>query len=92
MNVNEALELSTVIRKRIKELTEMRDKVARIETWENKKIEPAYDVRKVDERIITLQTILFNLSVDIKKTNAVTALISTSKDYEADKKWVFKSI
>jgi hypothetical protein len=79
MTINEAISFKGQLTSRLAELKQLRDQVSTKETrWMNdqstKLVEPQYDVKKVDLKIVQIQNWLFKIDSAIKKTNAITDL------------------
>lgn len=75
--INELLVLSKTIRERLNSLKSLNESLTKRESFfgsPEKVVEPTYDVRKVDQKIIELQTFLFHVDAAIKKSNAVTEI------------------
>lgn len=89
MTVSESLQLVKAIKQRASSLEKLRDQVSVKETYysaTNKISEPLYDVKEVDNKLVSLNQILFTLESAIKQSNAVTNLsvnISTNDVFEA---------
>lgn len=89
MTVSESLQLVKAIKQRVSSLEKLRDQVSVKETYyssKDKTIEPLYDVKAVDAKLINLQQILFTLESAVKQSNAVTIVnvsISTEDVFEA---------
>ena len=78
MTINEALSLVKVVKERLAELKNLRDRVAVKETTlfdqREKTVEPQYDVKEVDKKIAELETFLFKADSKIKQANATTQI------------------
>ena len=74
MTINEALVLVQVIKERKAELLRLRSEVSTKDVYfeRDKAVEPLYDVKKVDAKIVQLQSCLVNASYCIKVANAIT--------------------
>jgi trehalose utilization protein len=74
MTICETLVLIKAVQARIGELSALRNEVAGTKTYfEPKKIvEPAYDVKKVDQMITNLRRWLYRAEAKVKQSNAVT--------------------
>lgn len=82
--INELLVLSKAVRERINNLKELVSKTAVRERFYGnveKVVEPQYDVKKVDAKIVTLQKFLLDVDTAIKQSNAVTTV---EINYQAD--------
>lgn len=83
MTVNEALVLIKTIKQRRSELSHLRNRISVTETIygdSNKIIEPEYDVKAVDQRMVELQKMEFELETEIKRSNAITVIPDSSVD------------
>ena len=90
MTINEALTLMKAVRKRIGSLEALRESVSNKTTYysaQEKTVEPQYDVKTVDKKIMELEEILFSLDNSIKKANAVTEV-----DFDVESKTIFESL
>ena len=80
MTINEALSLITIVKKRVSELQTLRSDVATTKTSsyfepkKEEKIEPNYDIKAVDKKIVELETFLFKADSRIKQSNANTQI------------------
>ena len=75
--VNELLSLCKAVRGRLNSLEGLRDKVSVQETifgQKEKLVEPQYNVKEVDKRIVKLQNFLFEADSKIKQSNAMTSV------------------
>jgi hypothetical protein len=75
MTINELMSLMKVIRSRVSELEALSSKVATRESWrgeDSKVIEPQYDIKLVDKKLVGLQNFLFKADAAIKQANAKT--------------------
>jgi len=75
MKINEVLSLVKVVRERLGDLKAMRTQVAVKETYyrePEKVIEPQYDIKELDAKIVKLQNFLFEADSRVKAANAVT--------------------
>jgi len=82
MTINEAMALEKIVRERLSELRDLRSKVAvKSEThWfgrepssdKKESIEPQFDVKTVDKKVVQLENFLFKISASIKQANART--------------------
>ena len=73
--INEALIMIKSIRERLGSLRQLRNHVAVKETYfgtKEKLVEPTYDVRKVDLKIVQLENFLYEADAAIKASNART--------------------
>ena len=90
MTINEALTLIKAVRKRIGSLEALRESVSNKTTYysaQEKTVEPQYDVKTVDKKIMELEQILFSLDNSIKKANAITEV-----DFDVKSKIIFESL
>lgn len=77
MTINEALCLVKVVRERLGELRSLRAQVATKDTYYgdgNKIVEPMYDVKIIDRKIVYLENFLFQTDSKIKTSNAITQI------------------
>lgn len=77
MTINEALVLTKVVRERMNDLRGLRNEVSKKESYlyskdEKRIVEPQYDVKAVDRKIVELETFLLKTEMAIKRSNAVT--------------------
>ncbi len=77
ITINQLLVLMKTVRQRLHGLTTLRDKVSTRDTYmygdQSKKIiEPQYDVKAVDKKVVELENFLFMADSTIKTSNAVT--------------------
>ena len=76
MTVNELLVLMRRVRERVKNLESMKSHVSTRESWmrgdAEKIIEPNYDVKALDKKIMELENFLFKADAAIKQSNART--------------------
>ncbi len=75
MTINELLVLIKAVRSRVSELNSLRTQVAIQENYYGNKervVTPLYDVKKVDKKIVELETFLFKADAKIKQSNALT--------------------
>jgi len=82
LTINEALTLIKAIRKRITSLEALRETVSNKTTYysaQEKTVEPQYNVKTVDRKIMELEETLFSLDNAIKKSNAITEVDFTFK-------------
>lgn len=82
MTINEALTLIKAIRKRISSLEALRESVSNKITYystQEKSVDPQYDVKVVDKKIMELEKTMFSLDNAIKKQNAITEIDFTFK-------------
>ena len=89
MTINEGISLQKAVRDRVSELKVLRDKVAvkQTTTWFNDKdkkedVEPQYDVKLVDKKIVELGLFLYKLDSKIKHANAVTTINGLEVDVD----------
>lgn len=81
MSINQVLSLTKIVRERLNELRSLRQSLATKERHffgeEEKKrteIEPQFDVRTVDKKVIELENFLFLADSAVKTSNAITKL------------------
>ncbi len=82
--INELLVLSKAVRERINNLKSLQENVSKKERYfgaTEKVVEPQYDVRLVDKKIVELQRFLLKVDTSIKKSNAITEV---DIDFSAD--------
>lgn len=77
MTINELLVLQKAVRERKNELSSLRSQVSTKERFfsmnqENKVVEPQYDVKAVDKKIVELELFLFKADAAVKQANATT--------------------
>jgi len=75
MTVNELLSLMKIVRERASELKALRSQLSVKERWmttSEKIVEPQYNVKLVDTKIVELQNFLFLADSKIKTINART--------------------
>lgn len=86
MTVNELLVLMRRIRERVKSLENLKSQVSTRETWmrgdAEKTIEPQYEIKVLDKRIMELENFLFKADAAIKQSNAKT-LVGLKVDVDA---------
>ena len=89
MVISEALVLLKTIQKRKNELLKLRDNVSNKEWYPDSKktIEPQYDVKEVDMKIVQLETMEYNIERRVKNANACTKI-----DFECDIKQILSPI
>ena len=90
MTINEGLTLIKAIRKRISSLETLRESVSNKTTYysaQEKSVEPQYDVKEVDKKIMELEQIMFSLDNAIKKQNAIAEI-----DFTFEMKTIFESL
>lgn len=90
MTINEALTLIKAIRKRISSLEALRETVSNKTTYystQEKLVEPQYDVKEVDKKIMELEKIMFSLDNAIKKQNAIAKI-----DFNFEIETIFESL
>lgn len=83
--INELLVLSKIVRERVNNLKALSEKVSKREVFystSEKVVEPTYDVKLVDKKIVELQRFLLDADTAIKKSNAVTEV---EIEYSVDK-------
>ena len=78
MTVNELLVLMRRIRERIKSLEGLKSQVSTRESWmrgdAEKNIEPNYDIKVLDKKVMELENFLFKADSAIKQSNAMTKI------------------
>jgi hypothetical protein len=81
MTINQILSLTKIVRERLTELRQLRSSLAvkeRVyfgETEQKRKdVEPQYDIKKVDQKIVGLENFLFLADSSVKTSNAITKL------------------
>ena len=77
LTVNELMVLMKSIRDRLAGLRAMRSQVSTTDRWlgdAQKIIEPVYDVKKLDKKIVELENFLFRADSKIKTANAKTVV------------------
>ena len=77
MTINELLVVTKIVRERLKDLKELRTEVANVKRVYGEKEsvkEPQYDVKKVDQKITSLQNFLMVADQKVKQSNAVTQI------------------
>ena len=77
MTINELLVLQKAVRERKNELSSLRSQLSTKERYfnignENKVVEPQYDVKAVDKKIVELELFLFKADAAVKQSNAST--------------------
>lgn len=85
MTINELLSLMKVVRERISNLRELRSEVSTKDTWMREKekvVEPQYDVKLVDKKLVELETFLFKADAKIKQSNAVVEITNLEVDVD----------
>ena len=90
MTINEALTLIKAIRKRISSLETLRESVSNKTTYysaQEKTVDPQYDVKAVDKKIMEFEQIMFSLDTAIKKQNAIAEI-----DFTFEMKTIFESL
>lgn len=75
--INELLVLMRRVKERVKQLETLRAQNTTTERWMrstdiDRVIEPKYDVRVIDKKIMELENFLFKADAAIKQANAVT--------------------
>lgn len=81
MSINQVLSLTKIVRERLSELRQLRSSVAtkeRVffgdEEQKRKEVEPQYDIRLIDRKVIELENFLFLADSSVKASNAQTLL------------------
>jgi len=78
MTINELMVFMKAVRQRIYELSSLRSQIAVKETIyggdKTKVIEPQYDIKVVDKKIVELQNFLYKADSKIKQSNATTTI------------------
>lgn len=81
MSINQILSLSKIIRERLNELRQLRSGLATKERTfygeeeqKRKEIEPQYDMKAVDRKVVELENFLFLADSAVKTSNAITKL------------------
>jgi hypothetical protein len=80
LTVNSAMSLMKTLRERVSSLKALRQQVAvqTKQTWRTGETVdetiPQYDVKKVDQKIMELENVLFQIDSAIKQKNAVTKI------------------
>ena len=77
LTINETLSLCKAVRERVNGLNRLRSEVSKKETlWGEKErtIEPQYDVKLVDRKIVELEKFLYQADARIKQSNALTTV------------------
>lgn len=77
--INQVLVMQKAIRERVSDLKRLRGDVASRESYlygkdEKKVVEPQYDVKAVDKKLMELEKFLFHADVKVKHSNAVTEI------------------
>jgi hypothetical protein len=77
MTINEVMALQKAVRERITTLKGLRQQVATKERYfnlatENKVVEPQYDIKATDKKIMLLENFMFKADAAVKQTNAKT--------------------
>ena len=75
--INELLVLGKAIRERVNVLKSLMETVAKKEHYfgsTEKVVEPTYDVKLVDKKLVELQKFLLKIDTLIKQSNALTAV------------------
>ena len=73
--INELLVLTIIVRERLNNLKELSQVVSKKEHYyvaAEKVIEPTYEIKIVDKKIVHLQKFLLDVDTKIKQSNAVT--------------------
>ena len=82
VTVNYLLALEKSLRERLGQLNELKTQSARRTYFENdKREEPTYDIKKVDQKITKINKALFEVNHKIKESNAKTT-IETNVNYD----------
>ena len=90
LTINKALSLLKIIRYRIGELKELRSEISTKETFmgqTNKIVEPQYDVKTVDRKIVRLEKAIFEIDSSIKGSNAIVQI-----DVSIDENEIFEPL
>lgn len=81
MTVNEAISLQKAVRGRVQELKSLRSEVAASKetNWygerdKTEKVEPQFDVKVVDAKIVEIELFLYKIDAAIKQSNAATEI------------------
>lgn len=81
MSINQVLSLTKIVRERLGELRQLRSSLATKETnyfgdqeQKRKEIEPQFDVKIVDRKVVELENFLFLADSAVKTSNAITKL------------------
>jgi len=78
MTINELMVFMKAVRQRIYELNSLRSQISIKETIcggdKTKVIEPQYDIKVVDKKIVELQNFLYKADSKIKQSNAQTTI------------------
>ena len=77
LTINEMLCLTKAVRQRMNELSALRSQISVKTKYfgdPNRVVEPQYDVKAVDKKIVELQNFLFSADAKIKSINARTAV------------------
>lgn len=87
MTINQLLVLIKEIRNRANDLKSLRSQVSVRTTSffgdrETKEIEPQYDVKTLDKKIVFLENWLFQADAAIKQVNAITEVTNLVTDVE----------
>lgn len=83
VTVNYLLALEKSLRERLGQLNELKTQSARRTYYENeKREEPTYDIKKVDQKITAINKALFEINHKVKESNAKT-VIETDIEYDA---------
>lgn len=76
LTINELLVLQKTVRGRIGQLQSLQQSCSKKESWlgrdENKVVEPKYDVKELDKKIVELQNFLYFADAKVKQANATT--------------------
>lgn len=85
MTINEVLVHTKIIRERLNDLKDLRARTSVRTSYlgtDNKVIEPEYDVKKLDKKIVELQNFLALADAKVKTSNAVTHVAITPTEIE----------
>lgn len=89
LTINSAIALEQALKGRVSELKTLRSEVSKTETRtffdgpkSETKIEPQFDVKKVDTKIVELSNMLFKLNAAIKEANARTVIDGLDVDVD----------
>jgi len=91
ISISKALSLQKSLKRRLTELNDLRTNVSTADYFYGKvekKTEPQYDIKKVDQKIVLLQEMAFTLDISIKEANATTEL--SISDFSINE--IFKSL
>jgi septal ring factor EnvC (AmiA/AmiB activator) len=82
--VNSFLSMSKALRQRLAQLNELKNEVATKTSWgdsDRKVKEPTYSVKQVETKIASINSALYKIDKEIKKSNALTS-IEVDVDFE----------